>query len=48
MFMSISNQYPEEFKIEGVKQLTENSHNVAEAATYLGKITHRLWLDQTL
>ena len=28
-----SNRYPEEFKIEAVKQVTERGHSVAEVAT---------------
>jgi transposase-like protein len=31
-----SKRYPEEFKIEAVKQITENRHPVAKVASRLG------------
>ena len=34
--MSSSKRYPEEFKIEAVKQVTEKGHSVTEVATRLG------------
>ena len=40
----ISNKrYPEEFKIEAVKQVTERGHSVAEVANRLGTTTHSLY-----
>ncbi|MEG0171926.1 MAG: IS3 family transposase [Acinetobacter sp.] len=41
--MSGSKRYPEEFKIEAVKQVTEKGHSVAEVATRLGTTTHSLY-----
>ena len=41
--MSSSKRYPEEFKIEVVKQVTEKGHTVAEVATRLGTTTHSLY-----
>lgn len=43
-----SKRYPEEFKIEAVKQVTERGHAVAEVATRLGVSQHGLyqWLKQ--
>jgi len=38
-----SKRYPEEFKIEAVKQVTERGHNVAEVAARLGVTTHSLY-----
>ncbi|MEK5754475.1 IS3 family transposase [Acinetobacter variabilis] len=38
-----SKRYPEEFKIEAVKQVTEKGHSVAEVATRLGTTTHSLY-----
>ena len=38
--MSSSKRYPEEFKIEAVKQVTEKGHSVAEVAARLGTTTH--------
>lgn len=35
-------RYPEEFKIEAVKQVTEKGYSVAEVATRLGTTTHSL------
>ena len=36
-------RYPEEFKIEAVKQVTEKGYSVAEVATRLGTTTHSLY-----
>jgi len=41
--MSSSKRYPEEFKIEAVKQVIEKSHSVAEVAARLGTNTHSLY-----
>ena len=41
--MSSSKRYPEEFKVEAVKQVTEKGHSVAEVATRLGTTTHSLY-----
>ena len=41
--MSSSKRYPEEFKIEAVKQVMEKGHSVAEVATRLGTTTHSLY-----
>nr|WP_244516279.1 IS3 family transposase [Acinetobacter kyonggiensis] len=41
--MSSSKRYPEEFKIEAVKQVTEKGHSVAEVATHLGTTMHSLY-----
>ena len=41
--MSSSKRYPEEFKIEAVKQVTEKGHSVAEVAARLGITTHSLY-----
>lgn len=38
-----SKRYPEEFKIEAIKQVTEKGHSVAEVATRLGTTTHSLY-----
>ena len=38
-----SERYPEEFKIQAVKQVTEKDHSVAEVATCLGTTTHSLY-----
>ena len=38
-----SKRYPEEFKIEAVRQVTEHGHSVAEVATRLGATTHSLY-----
>lgn len=38
-----SKRYPEEFKIEAVRQVTERGHSVAEVASRLGTITHSLY-----
>ncbi|CAM84757.1 transposase [Acinetobacter sp. SH024] len=42
MLMS-SKRYPEEFKIEAVKQVTEKGHSVAEVAARLGTTTHSMY-----
>ena len=41
-------RYPEEFKIEAVKQVTEKGYSVAEVATRLGTTTHSLytWIER--
>lgn len=36
-------RYPEAFKIEAVKQVTEKGYSVAEVATRLGMTTHSLY-----
>ena len=36
-------RYPEEFKIEAVKQVTERGHSVAEVAARLGVTPHSLY-----
>lgn len=36
-------RYPEEFKIEAVKQVTFAGHSVAEVASRLGMTTHSLY-----
>ena len=36
-------RYPEEFKIEAVKQVTDRGHSVAEVASRLGTTTHSLY-----
>jgi transposase len=38
-----SKRYPEEFKIEAVKQIIEKRHPVAEVATRLGVTQHSLY-----
>ena len=38
-----SKRYPEEFKIEAVKQVTKKGTIVAEVATRLGTTTHSLY-----
>lgn len=35
--------FPEEFKIEAVKQVTEKGHSVADVANRLGTTTHSLY-----
>jgi len=42
VFMS-NQRYPEEFKIEAVKQVTDQGHSVAEVARRLGTTTHSLY-----
>lgn len=41
-------RYPEEFKVEAVKQVVDRGHSVSCVATRLGITTHRLyaWLQQ--
>ena len=36
-------RYPEEFKIEAVKQVTEKGHSVASVANRIGTTTHSLY-----
>ncbi len=36
-------RYPEEFKIEAVKQVTKKGYSVAEVVTRLGTTTHSLY-----
>lgn len=36
-------RYPEEFKIEAVKQVTERGHRLADVATRLGVTTHSMY-----
>lgn len=38
-----SKRYPEEFKVEAVKQVTERGFSVAEVAARLGTTTHSLY-----
>ena len=38
-----SKRYPEEFKIEAVKQVTEHGHSIADVAGRLGMTTHSLY-----
>lgn len=38
-----SKRYPEEFKIEAVKQVVDRGHSVAEVASRLGTTTHSLY-----
>jgi transposase len=38
-----SKRYPEEFKREAVKQVTDRGHSVAEVASRLGTTTHSLY-----
>ena len=38
-----SKRYPEEFKIDTVKQITERGHPVAEVASRIGVSQHRLY-----
>ena len=47
MFMS-SKRYQEEFKIEAVKQITENRYPIAEVSSRLGVSKHSLyaWIKQ--
>ena len=42
VFMS-NKRYPEEFKIEAVRQVTERGHSVADVAGRLGTTTHSLY-----
>ena len=41
-----SKRYPEEFKIQAVRQVTDRGHSVAEVAGRLRVTTHSLCLDQ--
>ena len=41
--MSSSKRYPEEFKMEAVKQVTEKGYSLAEVAARLGTTTHSLY-----
>lgn len=36
-------RYPEEFRIEAVRQVTERGHSVAQVASRLGVTTHSLY-----
>lgn len=36
-------RYPEEFKIEAIKQVTERGHTVADVSSRLGVSTHSLY-----
>lgn len=38
-----SKRYPEEFKIEAVKQITERGHAVADVASRIGVSQHSLY-----
>lgn len=38
-----SKRYPEEFKIEAVRQVTERGHSIAEVSSRLGTTTHSLY-----
>jgi len=38
-----SKRYPEEFKIESVRQISDRGHSVAEVASRLGVTTHSLY-----
>lgn len=38
-----SKRYPEEFKIEAVKQVTDKGYSVVEVASRLGTTTHSLY-----
>ena len=38
-----SKRYPDEFKIEAVKQIVEYGHSVADVASRLGTTTHSLY-----
>lgn len=37
------NRYPEEFKIEAVKQVTRRNHSVADVAERLGVTSHSIY-----
>ena len=41
--MTNKKPYPEEFKIETVKQITQRGHRVAEVSTRIGVSRHRLY-----
>ncbi|GAC03053.1 MAG: hypothetical protein CL578_18230 [Alteromonadaceae bacterium] len=36
-------RYPEEFKVEAVKQVTERNHSVADVAQRLGVTSHSIY-----
>lgn len=38
-----NNRYPEEFKIEAVRQVTDRGYSVAEVADRLGTTTHSIY-----
>ena len=38
-----SKRYPEEFKVQAVRQVSERGHSVAEIASRLGMTTHSLY-----
>ena len=38
-----SKRYPEEFKIEAVRQVTDRGHSVAQVSSRLGVTTHSLY-----
>ena len=38
-----SKRYPEEFKVEAVRQVVERGHSVAEVASRLGTTAHSLY-----
>ena len=41
--MTSKQPYPEEFKIEAVKQITERGHRVADVSTRIGVSQHSLY-----
>lgn len=41
--MKTSQPYPEEFKIEAVKQITERGHKVADVSARIGVSQHSLY-----
>jgi transposase len=41
--MNKQTKFPEEFRIEAVKQVTERGHRVAEVATWLDVSQHSLY-----
>ncbi len=41
--MMSDKRYPDEFKIEAVKQVVEHGHSVADVAARLGATTHSLY-----
>lgn len=43
LFYLSSKRYPEEFKIEAIKQVLEKGYSVAEVAARLGTTTHSLY-----
>ena len=38
-----NNRYPEEFRIEAIRQITDRGHSVAQVAERLGVTTHSLY-----